>query len=79
MVEDSEETKKANRELEEKEYGIKNPDLKKRSLMYRLFRPNQADYNIQYPDRRVTDHPGNTYDGKVGGYPSSQEMHEHHW
>ncbi len=47
--------------------------------MHRLFRPNTADYNIRYPDRRVEDTPQNSYDPVVGGFPSEKDLHDNHW
>lgn len=46
MVEDSDDMKKAKKELMQAEYGIKEDTNKKRSILYRLFRPNSANYTI---------------------------------
>jgi hypothetical protein len=78
MVEDTDDIKKAKREMMEVEYGMKDHERKK-SILYRLFRPNQADYNVWYKDRRENSHELNTYDPKVGGFPNASRMHEHHW
>lgn len=78
MVEDTEDIKKAKRELYEKEYGVRDHEKGKR-LLYRLFRPKQADYNVWYHDRRENSHELNSYDTKIGGFPNATRMHEHHW
>jgi hypothetical protein len=78
MVEDSDDIKKAKKEMMEIEYGMKGEE-KKKSLLYRLFRPNEADYNVWYSDRRENHNEQNTYDPKNGGFPNATRMHEHHW
>ena len=70
---------KLNYYRDETVYGIPNLTLRKRSIFYRLFKPNQADYHIQYDDNRKVNHHQNTYDPIRGGFPSVKEMHEHHW
>jgi hypothetical protein len=46
MVEESDDIKKAKKEMMFTEYGIKDPEDKKRGILYRLFRPNSANYTI---------------------------------
>jgi len=60
-------------------YGITDPNRKKKGIFYRLFKPNQADYNILYEDSRKSDHHQNTYRPDKGEFPSAKPMHEHHW
>ena len=83
MVEDSEDLKKAKEEFYSSLYLRESTQKKRRifrqSPLYRLFRPNSADYNIRYEDRRKTDHEGNTYKRNIGAFPSDVRMHEHHW
>lgn len=79
MVEDTDDIKKAKAELLKAEYGYEAQPMFKKTAFYRLFRPNSADYSLHYADRNETDHPGNTYNRNVGGFPSAKRMHEHHW
>lgn len=79
MVEDTEDIAKAKKELYETTYGYRNEELHKRGFFYRLFRPSQADYNIRYQDRRVTDNTKNTYNPEIGGFPSKMDLQDNHW
>lgn len=83
MVEDTPDIQKAKDEfyssVYQREYTDKKRKILRQTPFYRLFRPNYADYNVRFQDRRNTDHEGNTYRNKIGAFPSESRMHEHHW
>lgn len=83
MVEDTEEIKKAKEELYSsiyaKEWNQKRQAHFKNGPIYRLFRPNQAEYKIRYENRQGKNDPYNSWDVKKGTFPSDSRMHEQHW
>ncbi|CAI2377283.1 unnamed protein product [Moneuplotes crassus] len=79
MVEDDEDTKRAKKQLFAHEYFVQDEEFNRRGFLYRIFRPNSADYNIRYEDRIKFDAPHNSYDPKTGGFPSAKNLHEHYW
>lgn len=81
MVEDTPEEARAKEQYYAKHYGYaqsqKTRRIFKNSAMYRLFRPNQADYEIRYGTE--TNNPYNSYNAAKNAYPSNSRMHEQHW
>lgn len=83
MVEDTEDEAKAKQDFYEKVYpthrGKQNWKIFKRSALYRLFRPNQADYSLTFEERDPDLLNYNQYKHSSGEYPTKTRMYEQHW